>query len=203
MHIRVVWSQKTSWILYCEPVLYAFNKTCHSVNSGTQFRIQNVSGFYKVCSHIICHFITSYVPGETIDPQEWSEQGHALSAGKEISKIVLKVSRNGIASIRARSESFIALKAPSCQSHYFYRYGTKGRRRWGDWHHMSKVTPAETGKIELDLEPELASDLITSLSSDNKWVDIYQTDRFRHLTLTHLSGNSNHGSKKLCFHWKA
>ena len=68
---------------------------------------------------------------------------------------------------------------------------------------MSKVTPAETGKIELDLEPELASDLITSLSSDNKWVDIYQTDRFRHLTLTHLSGNSNHGSKKLCFHWKA
>ena len=115
----------------------------------------------------------------------------------------MKVSRNGIASIRARSESFIALKAPSCQSHYFYRYGTKGRRRWGDWHHMSKVTPAETGKIELDLEPELASDLITSLSSDNKWVDIYQTDRFRHLTLTHLSGNSNHGSKKLCFHWKA
>ena len=126
-----------------------------------------------------------------------------MSAGKEISKIVLKVSRNGIASIRARTECFIALKALSCQSHCFYRYGTKGRRRWGDWHHMSKVTPAETGKIELDLEPELASDLITSLSSDNKWVDIYQTDRFRHLTLTHLSGNSNHGSKNLCFHWEA
>ena len=53
-------------------------------------------------------FTLSQVPGETIDPQEWSERGHALSAGKQISKIVLKVSRNGIASIRARSGSFIA-----------------------------------------------------------------------------------------------
>ena len=33
-----------------------------------------------------------------------------MSAGKEISKIVLKVSRSGTASVRARSGSFIALR---------------------------------------------------------------------------------------------
>ena len=88
------------------------------------------------------------------------------------------------------------------------RYGTKGHRRWGEWHELSEVTGAT---VEVDLEPELARHLITSQSTKNIWVDGYLQDQtFRppfgfdqdHLRLSHLSGDSTPGSRNLCFHWR-
>ena len=83
----------------------------------------------------------------------------------------------------------------------------------------------ESAEIKVTLDPEEASNLITSQSSNNKWVDGYlKEDRFRppfgfksakqKLKLSHLSGgnyllpvelempNTLPGFRHLCFHWK-
>ena len=91
------------------------------------------------------------------------------------------------------------------------RYGSKGRRRWGEWHELSEVPGEQSAMIEVDLEPELASHLITSQSTKNVWVDGYlQGQTFRppfgidqdQLRLSHLSGDPTPGSRNLCFHWQ-
>ena len=91
---------------------------------------------------------------------------------------------------------------------HFIRYGSNNLESDSEWHMLSKVTVEEdegerdeSAEIKVTLDPEKASNLITSQSSNNKWVDGYlKEDRFRppfgfkpakqKLKLSHLSGGN-------------
>ena len=98
---------------------------------------------------------------------------------------------------------------------FLQRHGSSGLRTESSWHKISEVKEKDSAELTVALGSEEASNLITSQSSDNRWVDGYLRDeRLRppfgfdqsgqELKLSHLSGSTNLNTKarRLCFHWK-
>ena len=98
---------------------------------------------------------------------------------------------------------------------FLQRHGSSGTETDSSWHKISEVKEKDSAELVVSLEPEDASKLITSQSTDNKWVDRYLQDQRlcppfsfersgQELKLSHLSGNTALKTKirRLCFHWK-
>ena len=98
---------------------------------------------------------------------------------------------------------------------FLQRHGSSGLGTDSSWHKISEVKEKDSVELIVALGPEEACNLITSQSSDNRWVDGYLRDeRLRppfgfeqsgqELKLSHLSGstNLNTRARRLCFHWK-
>ena len=100
---------------------------------------------------------------------------------------------------------------------FLQRHGSSGTETDSSWHKISDVKEKDSAELIVALGPEDASNLITSQSSENRWVDEYLRDERplppfgfeqgqggQELKLSHLSGSTNLNTKvrRLCFHWK-